>query len=278
MKIEPESEMFLKVATYLSLMVSVSAWQRSPLRVPSAVIPGNGVDSCPSAETLQAARNNLTSILSAALLATRRVPECGRGRWKEVVSLNMTDLSQQCPSGWILSTDPRACGGPDNSEAGCSLVSFPVGTTYTKVCGRLTGLLVGNADAFSTHGPRDAVNYLDGVSLTRSYPAQHIWSFAADNYHSPTNPVGCPCSGDSNSPNPPEFVGTNYFCDVYSSNGLLWDGKGCTTALLCCNYNDPPWFRMEMPASTDNIEARICADEPSSNEKVLVELLEIFVQ
>ena len=138
--------------------------------------------------------------------------------------------------------------------------------------------MIGNADAFGIHGNRNNINYLDGLSIRRSSASEHIWSFAADNIHSSTHTINCPCSGDPTSANPPNFVGNNYFCDTYSENGLLWDGKGCTTALSCCNFNTPPWFSMELPVSIEDIEARICPDETSRNEKFLIQLLEIFVQ
>ena len=39
----------------------------------------------------------------------------------------------------------------------------------------------------------------------------------------------------------------------------------------------PPWFSVQLPTQTSNrIEVRICADESTSNEDVLIELLEIF--
>ena len=275
--------MLFVIVTYFSLLVlSVSAQRSTPLRIPSAVINAVGEDSCPLENDVQSARDQIKAVVAAS----GPVSECGVGWWKEVVSLNMTDPSQQCPSGWTLTSEPRACARPENSEAGCSLATFPVGLSYTRVCGRISGSLTGNADAFGTHGPRSPINYLDGISLVRSSEepdepqelGQHIWSFATDNYHSPEYPLHCPCSGDPNSPSPPSFVGNNYFCDLYPGNGLLWDGQDCLSAVSCCNYNNPPWFNVEIPNSAQNIEARICADEDANNERVHVEVLQIFVQ
>ena len=35
--------------------------------------------------------------------------ECGPGLWKEVMNLNMANRSHSCPSGWKVSSNPRAC-------------------------------------------------------------------------------------------------------------------------------------------------------------------------
>ena len=271
--------MFFLIVTYLFLLIlAVSAQTSNPLRIPIAV----GEDSCGSTNYLQSVRDQSQALVAAI----RPVSECGGGWWKEVVSLDMTDPSQQCPSGWTLNSEPRACARPD-TEDGCSLVTFPVGLSYTRVCGRLSGRLNESADSFGTHGTRTSINYLDGISLVRSSGSsdepqelgQHIWSFAADNHlFNPASPIHCPCSGDSDSPSPPSFVGNNYFCDSYPVNGLLWDGQDCVSVLSCCKYNNPPWFNVEMSKSAENIEARICTDEDASNENIFVEALQIFVQ
>ena len=259
---------------FLLLTLVVSAQTFNPLRIPIDV----GEDSCHSTNDFQSARDKLV-----ALVATiRPVSECGGGWWKEVVSLNMTDPSQQCPSGWTLTSEPRRCAKPENSEAGCSLVTFPVGLSYTRVCGRISGSLWGDTDSFGAFGQRTPINYLDGVSLVQSSQepeklGQHIWSFAADFRRHPNFRPMCPCSG-APSRNPPAFVGNNYFCDFYPGNGLLWDGQDCVSALSCCNYNNPPWFSVAMLKSAENIEACICADEDASNERIFVEGLQIFVQ
>ena len=270
--------MLSQVVTYfLLLILAVSAQTFNPLRIPIDL----GRNSCPSTNGFQSASDQLAALVAAI----RPVSECGGGWWKEVVSLNMTDPSQQCPSGWTLNSEPRACARPENSEAGCSLVTFPVGLSYTRVCGRISGSLVGDPDSFATFGQRNPINYLDGISLVRSSQetkelGQHIWSFAADKSREPDFPPPmCPCSGVSifNS-SFPSFVGNNYFCDLYPGNGLLWDGQDCVSALSCCNFNNPPWFSVEISKSAENIEARICTDEIASNERIFVEALQIFIQ
>ena len=276
--------MFFQIVNYFSLLIlsrsALTSNQSNPLRIPPAIINSVWEDSCTNASDLQSGRDQLADQVASLVAASRPVLECGGGWWKEVVNLNMGHPFQQCPSGWTLTSEPRACARPENSEAGCSLVTFPVGLSYTRVCGRLSGSVEGSPDAFATHGPRNSINYLDGISLVRSSQeteelGEHIWSFAADKNSNPNYRPKCPCSGVPG-PNPPAFVGNNYFCDLSPRNGLLWDGQDCVSALSCCNYNNPPWFSVEMSSSTENIEARMCADE--RHERIFVEALQIFVQ
>ena len=89
---------------------------------------------------------------------------------------------------------------------------------------------------------------------------------------------------------PQEFVGSIHYCESgYPSNTFiplevftsdpLWDGEQCE-GTCCSGTNSPPLFSVQLPTSTtdkDMIEVRICADESTSNENILIELLEIFV-
>ena len=62
----------------------------------------------------------------------------------EIAYLNMSDLSQVCPSGFRLheSGGVRACGRPVSSGGSCASVKFPSnGITYSEVCGRVSGIL-----------------------------------------------------------------------------------------------------------------------------------------
>ena len=98
----------------------------------------------------------------------------------------------------------------------------------------------------------------------------------------------CPCS-PAQGAEPQEFIGSNYYCESgFPSNGFipleiftsdpLWDGEQCE-GTCCSGTKSPPWFSVQLPTSTtDRIEVCICADESTSNENVLIELLEIFVQ
>ena len=222
------------------------------------------------------------------------LPQCGQGFWERIVYINMSDPTQSCPNVWREYTqgDNRACGRPLNDPIGCHSVRFPSNGLYNRVCGRVRGFGYETPDAFQrftqlpSGTPDD--NYVDGVSVTHgSVPRRHIWTFAGTTYGN------CPCAvfpaNDTIGPPPPEYVGGNYFCEsglhgnvpaqpmtVYTNN-TLWDGKGCLTS-LCCNYNTPPWFSVEVLPSSDDIEVRLCGDQLITDEDVVVQLIELYVQ
>lgn len=215
---------------------------------------------------------NLSEAVRLALQPPLPVFECGgTSGWTEVVILNMSDPSQECPPAWGLVNSPaRSC---TIYTASCEGVNFtvPVGT-YSRVCGRATGYAVGTDDAFQGHAGRggsvDGI-YVDGVSLTHGSPRQHIWSFGAGGGRG----FPCTCLGGRQ---PLPFVGDNYFCDDYR-NGALWDGLDCVNG--CCTFNSPPYFTAALPTPTsDDIEVRICHDEPIGNEGLRLSLLQIYVQ
>ena len=100
----------------------------------------------------------------------------------------------------------------------------------------------------------------------------------------------CPCSNiDGQAQNPPASIGNNYYCESGNSESRfrqghlyqedkLWDGQQCEGT--CCNSTmSPPWFSVQLPApTTDAIEVSICCDQGTSDEDVLVELIEIYAQ
>uniref|UniRef100_A0A1X7T4T0 Fibrinogen C-terminal domain-containing protein n=1 Tax=Amphimedon queenslandica TaxID=400682 RepID=A0A1X7T4T0_AMPQE len=107
---------------------------------------------------------------------------CGSGGgWTRLAYLDMTDATVNCPSGFRLyqSGGVRACGKPVRG-ASCVSVQFPSnGTSYTQICGRVTGYQWGSPDGI------DGVNninsyYVDGVSITRGSPRQHVWTLIAE--------------------------------------------------------------------------------------------------
>uniref|UniRef100_A0A1X7TJ36 Fibrinogen C-terminal domain-containing protein n=2 Tax=Amphimedon queenslandica TaxID=400682 RepID=A0A1X7TJ36_AMPQE len=211
---------------------------------------------------------------------------CGSGGgWTRLAYLDMSDATQNCPSGFRLyqSGGVRACG-KTNSGAGCVSVQFPSnGISYSQICGRVTGYQYGHPD--SIDGVDDINSYyVDGVSITRGSPRQHVWSFLAERYQ-----TDCPCaSGSSKSVR--SFMGTNWFCEsgnpstssysniLYTSDPL-WDGQGCGGAEgSCCNVPGIPWFHRDYGSTTttDYIELRVCAD--GSFEDSPVSYYEIYVK
>ena len=134
---------------------------------------------------------------------------------------------------------------------------------------------------------------MDGVSLTVGNPRRHVWTFAAALGEISIDPrLICPCINTdraSQATPPTAFVGNDYFCDtgserrsqpnVFYSDDPLWDGAGCEHQNMCCSFNNPPWFYKQLPEpTTDNIEMRVCRDEVVSNEDILIEVIEIYVQ
>ena len=62
-------------------------------------------------------------------------------------------------------------------------------------------------------------------------------------------------------------ITTDGFC---VDDDPLWGGQGCGPFNSCCSFNCLPWFMKELPASThDNIEMRLCANEPPPNEDIM---------
>ena len=206
-----------------------------------------------------------------------------------VAELDMTDSSQQCPSGLRQRTDGniRTCVRSSDS-AGCSSVILPtLSLSYSMVCGRIIAYQFGFTNAFE--GNNIDSTYVDGVSLTHGSPRQHIWTYAAALASRPSN--YCPCITSAQGNEPPDFVGDDYFCDSgqqehasmsppqFYSADPLWDGAGCGSVNTCCTFNTPPWFYKQLPdPTTDDIEMRVCRDEGNDNEDIAIQVVEIYVR
>ena len=132
------------------------------------------------------------------------------------------------------------------------------------------------------------------VLVWHSSPRQHIWSFAGglDEDTSDLSSFSCPCvTGSTNENLIPSFVGQNYFCEsgitqwdgrlgVFWPNGdPLWDGQGCGPTSSCCTFNSPPWFNVQLSSpTTDDIEVRICGNQPIGDEDTPIQLIELYVK
>jgi len=133
--------------------------------------------------------------------------------------------------------------------------------------------------------------YMDGISVTHGSPRQHIWSFVGGVDEFDSSGSACPCvNGSTSGTRIPSFVGQNYFCEsgitsgyvrgsFYPNGDPLWDGQGCGPTSSCCTFNSPPWFNVTLsPPTTDDIEVRICGDEPIGNEDTPIQLIKLYVK
>ena len=232
---------------------------------------------------------------------------CGSGGgWSRLAYLDMTDYSQNCPPGFRLykSRGVRACGRPVTSSRGsCTSVQFSSnGISYSQVCGRVVGYQYNSPDAVtdSDAGHNDINSYyVDGVSITRGSPRQHVWTLMAGlneaSYYSHTNDgrLNCPCSkGSTQNSTLQSFIGNDYFCEsgnpatdgtfqpiLYTSDPL-WDGKGCGSLEGdCCAAPGLPWFNKILnTTTTDYLELRVCGDSGISDEDVPVSYYELYVK
>ena len=257
----------------IKVLPSVSAIQRVSLSSSTS-------DTCAFTMTeIKAVKKNITEAIDDSF-SYKYVAECGTGLWKQVINLNMSNSSHQCPHSWTQASNPRSCSQPSRTAGTCTQVTLSVHVAYSKVCGRILGRGKGTNDAFQNFSAvRNDINYVDGVTIFRS--SQHIWTFAAEQ---PFDGLPrCPCSG-ATTPYPhaysfPPFVGTNYFCDVHRDNGSLWNGSSCIKQTACCNFNSPPWFTTNLPvAGFGDLQVSICSDENMDNEDVHIEQLVLHIQ
>ena len=76
---------------------------------------------------------------------------CGSSGWTRMAYLNMSDPTEECPSGFRLYSQNgvRACGRPVTSGGSCLSVRFPsYNISCSKVCGQVYGYQKGSPDAF----------------------------------------------------------------------------------------------------------------------------------
>ena len=224
---------------------------------------------------------------------------CGiEGGWTRLAYLDMSDSTMNCPSGFRLykiggvTACGRLIGGPS-----CASINFSSnGISYSEVCGRVVGYQYASPDAVDTRFISDILHndinsyYVDGVSITRGFPRQHIWTLMAgfsDSYYTVGN---CPCNTPpSSTQDIQSFIGNDYFCesgnptggwtDIVYTDDPLWDGQGCGSHEgNCCEAPGLPWFYKTFNSTTDYIELRVCGDESTNNEDVPFSLYEIYIK
>ena len=215
--------------------------------------------------------------------------KCGgiEGGWMQVVNVDMNKDST-CPGAWqTITTSRRLCIG--STAAGCASAHFSTGgVTFEHICGQTKSYQKGAPDAFRATSQSIDNVYVDGISITLGSPRKHVWTYAvshSDNHNALQS--NCPCApvpGRS----PPAFVKDDYYCEsgttgpaIHANFYLsdpLWDGKGCPAGNGCCaQMGMPKFYRKTLEPSSENIEVRICKNEPHSDEDVAIEELYIYV-
>ena len=206
------------------------------------------------------------------------------------------DMTLNCDGvvgGWrqIADISPDAgCGDFPNSGGFCRISlatgcgvgqTVPVhGIEYSQVCGRIIGTRVGSFAAFGVNPGATTIEdiYVEGISVaTFSFdlgvPVTHIWTFAVSN-DGENSGGSCPCVSNG-SPQPPSFVGTNYFCE--GGDDPLWDGEGCSAADSCsCTANGPPLFLRTLDSPiAEPIQAIFCTND---DNEVIGFVLQLYVR
>ena len=87
----------------------------------------------------------------------------------------------------------------------------------------------------------------------------------------------------------PPFVGSDYYCETgnngvgipsgFYPNDPLWDGQQCVgVEATCCNRHNMPWFIKTLgETTTEDIQLRLCINQPLSTEETLLQLIELYV-
>ena len=218
---------------------------------------------------------------------------CGQdGGWTRIAYLDMTE---NCPSGLqeLITGGIRVCRR-EGTTGGCRSNIFQTNDiSYSQICGKVVGYQKGTPDGVHTNNNNINSAYLDGVSITRGSPRQHVWSYIAglsSNIFHQTSV--CPCNSNAHTNNKVQsFVGEDYYCEsgtdsnpshdqVYSADPL-WDGNNCPSVEApCCTGTGLPWFFRDYGNATitDYIELRVCGNGGYGNEDTPVQLYEIYVK
>ena len=216
------------------------------------------------------------------------------GGWTRLAYLDMSNNAQNCPSGleaWF-NEGIRVCRRQGNGN-GCRSIKFPTnGISYTQICGRVIGYQKGTTDGVNTNNNDINDAYIDGVSITRGSPREHVWSYISGISSNTNSTSSCPCNtGVASNNKVQQFVGEHYYCEsgnnvsvnagkLYATDPL-WDGNDCLSreAPCCSSPNMLPWFFRDYgnATSTDYLELRMCGNKGWGNEDTPVQLYEIYV-
>ena len=178
--------------------------------------------------------------------------------WMRVAKLNKCSCGAECFSGLKqLLTNESSCVAKVDEATMSQTFFSPFNFTYSRVCGIIQVYGVGTPDGFIAATQNIDENYVDGISITygRQPNRQHIYTYSAAEQ----------CSSDKI----PDFVSQDYSCSVTQS----WEYTSCSQP-NCVQY-----FYKELGETTDqDIEMRVCRDQPRSDEDIIIEMFEIYVQ
>ena len=216
----------------------------------------------------------------------------------------MTVAGQSCPDALQLHTSNslQLCG--KKTARSCDSIKINVGgKSYQQVQGTVKAYQYGTTDGFlrwAAGGPiggSDDIEspYVDGISITHGQsPRKHVWTYAVGwrQFNAVRDPDpnqhrdlgSCPSTGYAQPQ--PDFVGDNYFCSsanpgpdhsykLFTSPPLWSNIRG---NCLNCDDNDL-FFSVNLPEpTTDDLEIRVCADEPPGNEDIRIESMHLYIR
>ena len=203
------------------------------------------------------------------------------GQWRRVAYLDSNQTNFECPGS--LQANRPFCR-ISRSRPTCSSVFFSSGSLpYSQVCGRIYGRYSGTPDAFDTFTdvrpgiPTIDDNYVDGVSLSYGMnPRNHVWTSAAT-VRQRNRETGCTSCNYL----VPGFVGSDYSCQIVPDCTPLSDDSACRLVEVWndenqCNGTNI-FYRNLIQATTEDLEMRLCRDQPRSDEDIFMTFVEIFV-
>ena len=220
----------------------------------------------------------------------------GTGGWTRIGYLDMTQSVYSCPSSLTLYEEDgyRVCRRSNNTPSCDSIFLQNNGISYSQICGKVAAYQYTAPDAVSNRAQKNNLNsyYLDGISITRGSPRQHVWSLMVGLFENSvprrSDMSNCPCATGSPVQS---FIGNNYFCESGNpnttfqgklyTNDVLWDGENCGSIEgSCCSAPGLPWFHRDYGTNTttDYIELRLCGDEGRSDEDAMLSKYEIYIK
>ena len=197
--------------------------------------------------------------------------------------------SQNCPPPLQFHQDDdlRLCGKSDGRS--CDSVNIPTyAQSYSKVLGKVRAYQYASTDAFFGHPQNIETYYVDGISITYgSSPRTHVWTYAVGQHQFVlplrTSLLAC-CPSNGYGAGPWDFVGDNYFCSSGNPNNY-WSHKLYNTTLWSniqgnCSFcgKEDLSFCVELETSTtEDLELRVCTDQPLFDEDIRIESIEFYI-